>query len=185
MEDSSFSYTAPQQRLLVRLPATRLVLLPFAPPPRSSQNLPEEPRTCPQDLSLRKRLRGPENPPVPLVYVVRKRRCTQVNRVPSRRLHLASKVIFGPDIWLLMVRAVADVTVESAPLVGREAQSRNARSRRNVIAFLHSADRDDEPLLVRYGRRYKITTLPMRSPTSCLRLLRKLPCKEFGARVSR
>jgi hypothetical protein len=51
MEDSSFSYTAPQQRLLVRFPATRLVLLPIAPPPRSAQSLPEEPKTCPQNLT--------------------------------------------------------------------------------------------------------------------------------------
>ena len=48
-----------------------------------------------------------------------------------------------------MVRALADVTVESASLDAREALSRNVRSRPQRDQAVDPADRDDEPLPVR------------------------------------
>jgi hypothetical protein len=69
-----------------------------------------------------------------------------MNQSRSRRLHLASKLIFGPNIRLLMVRALADVTIESASLDAREALSGNARRRPQRDQAVDPADRDDEPL---------------------------------------
>jgi hypothetical protein len=55
-----------------------------------------------------------------------------VNRARSRRLDLASKLIFVRDIRLLMVRALADVSVGSVLLGAREVLSRTHVAR-NVI----------------------------------------------------
>jgi hypothetical protein len=81
---------------------------------------------------------------------------------------VASKLTFGSDIRLLMVRAVADITVESAVLVARESLSRNACSRRRD-GVVHSTDRDDEPLPVQHALRSVTSVVAVALPLACFR----------------
>jgi hypothetical protein len=111
MEVSGFGYQAIKQRLSARFPCNT----PSSSPRRTPSPKTLEPPRETLNLSPK---------PVPKNVVYEHRR--------SRHLLMcvARKLTFVPDIRLLMVRAVADVADESAPLVARQSQSRKRSERR-------------------------------------------------------
>ena len=97
MEDSGSCYQAIKQRLLARFPCNTPRSSSRRTPRRSPLSLPKKPWTCPQDLSPR-------------------RRSTSTGEA-AISLDVCRSLTFCPDIRLLTVRAVDDVTVESTVLV--------------------------------------------------------------------